>query len=173
MKTLKTYEHDDYKKIENPKLYKRIAARGVILKGDEILLIYTKRYNDYSLPGGGVDEGESLTDGLLRELAEETGAKNIRILGELGCYEEYRPTYYDGYDLMHMLSYCYVCDADYELGDAEPEEYEVNNGSVPVWVNIHKAIEYNNDVINKNENTMGLSIRRETFLLEYIKDNIL
>lgn len=38
----------------------RIATRAIVLKGDQILLLYTRRYNDYSLPGGGVEEGETL-----------------------------------------------------------------------------------------------------------------
>lgn len=52
----------------------RNTARAIVLKGEQILLLYTARYDDYSLPGGGVDEGESIEQGLLRELHEETGA---------------------------------------------------------------------------------------------------
>ena len=52
------------------KLIKRIAARAIVMKGRSILLMYTKRYNDYSLPGGGVDADEPIEDGLIRELEE-------------------------------------------------------------------------------------------------------
>ena len=69
---------------------------------------------------------------------------------------------------MHMKSYFYICDADKELGDASPESYEVANGSVPVWINIREAISYNQNVMKNNENSMGLSIQRETFVLETI-----
>jgi len=159
--------------LEGKSIFKRLATRAIVLKGEEILLIYTKRYNDYSLPGGGVDPDEDIKKGLLRELHEETGAVNVKILEEFGYYEEHRPTYYDGYDLIHMISYCYLCDADKKLGDASPEQYEIENGSVPVWKNIHKAIAYNKNVIKENEHSMGLSIKRETFLLEAIRDKYL
>jgi hypothetical protein len=72
-----------------------------------------------------------------------------------------------------MTSYFYVCDADKELGDASPESYEINNGSVPVWVNIREAIAYNKKVIKENANSMGLSIKRETFMLEHILDELI
>jgi|LGOV01.1.fsa_nt_gb ADP-ribose pyrophosphatase YjhB (NUDIX family) len=159
--------------IENKNVFERTAARGIVLKGEEMLLIFTKRYNDYSIPGGGVDQGESVEKGLLRELAEETGAQRVKITKPYGIYEEYRETYHEGYDMMHMTSYFYVCDADKELGDASPESYEINNGSVPVWVNIREAIAYNKKVIKENANSMGLSIKRETFMLEHILDELI
>lgn len=173
MRVLKKYIHNDYDKFEKPRLYQRSAARAIILKGEEILLIYTKRYNDYSIPGGGVDENESVEKGLIREIAEETGAKNVKILKPFGIYEEYRPTYYEGYDMMHMTSYFYVCTADKVLGEAEPEDYEVANGSVPKWVNIYEALAFNKGVIEANENSIGLSIGRETFMLEKIIEELL
>jgi ADP-ribose pyrophosphatase YjhB (NUDIX family) len=157
----------------NPSILERTAARGILLYGSEILMIYTKRYNDYSFPGGGVNSGEDLKEGLIRELQEETGAQNIKILSEFGLYEELRATYYDGYDFVHMLSYFFLCAADRELGEANPEDYEVKNGSVPVWVNIHDAIAHNKKVIAQKEASMGLSIERETFVLELIAKELL
>lgn len=159
--------------IHEPVIYERAAARGIILDGQDILLIYTKRYNDYSFPGGGVDPGEDLIHGLLRELSEETGAQNIEVKSAFGAYEEYRPSYYEGSDVVHMLSYFYVCTADRQLGQAHPEDYEIKNGSEPVWVNIHEAIAHNQKVMDDKEDSMGLSIDRETRVLKLIVDELL
>lgn len=58
---------------------KRIAARGIILKGDELIFIHRIRIKDdkkveyYVFPGGGVEEGETLIDCIIRELMEELG----------------------------------------------------------------------------------------------------
>jgi len=173
MRLINKYVHESFETAVNPVIFKRVAARGIILNKEDILMIYTKRYNDYSFPGGGVDDGENIKDGLIRELQEETGARNIEILNPFGNYEEIRPTHYEGYDMVHMLSHFYVCNAEKELGEANPEQYEINNGSSPVWVNIHDAINHNKKVIAAKEDSMGLSIERETLVLELITKELL
>lgn len=55
-----------------------LAAGGVVWrrneKGDiEVLLEHRKRYDDWSIPKGKVDPGESLVMTAIREIAEETG----------------------------------------------------------------------------------------------------
>ncbi|MFW5800315.1 MAG: NUDIX domain-containing protein [Spirochaetota bacterium] len=51
----------------------RVRATGIVIENDSILLI---KYDDdngihYNLPGGGVQEGESIIQALKRELKEE------------------------------------------------------------------------------------------------------
>ncbi len=173
MRLIHKHTNEAVASLNDPVIYERLAARGIILKGENILMIYTKRYNDYSFPGGGVDTGENIMHGLHRELEEETGAQNIKVLEAFGIYEEFRPTHYDGYDMVHMMSHFYVCDADEKLGQAHPEDYEVKNGSVPVWVNIYEAINHNQKVMDDKEDSMGLSIDRETRVLRLIVDELL
>lgn len=150
----------------------RRAARGIVLDGENILLLYTARYHDYTLPGGGVDEGEDHVEGLIRELQEETGAQNIRDVEPFGIYEEFRPWYKDDAEVLHMESYCYTCKIDSELGSTDLEEYEQKNGMEPVWMNIHEAIKHNEETIASSDKK-GLSIERETFLLKSVVDKIL
>lgn len=173
MQVLRKSVHSDYDPSKSPVLFKRTAARGIIMDGDDILLIYTKRYNDYSFPGGGINEGEDLIEGLKREVTEETGAQNICVQEPFGSYEEIRSTYYEGYDFMDMTSYFYKCKADRELGEASPESYEISNGSEAVWVNILEAIAHNKRVIAEKEDSMGQSIVRETEVLELVVEDLL
>jgi hypothetical protein len=37
----------------------RTAARAVILRGQDLLMVYSANVGDYKFPGGGVNEGES------------------------------------------------------------------------------------------------------------------
>ena len=150
----------------------RKAARAIVLKGDDILLLYTKKYHDYTLPGGGIDEGEDNIQGLIRELQEETGAHNVTNIKTFGLYEEFRPWYKNDYDIVHMKSYCYTCNIADELHEPNFEDYEINNGMKPLWVNIHQAIEHNEETMAKSDKK-GLSIERETFLLNLIAKELL
>ena len=61
MQTLKTYYHPDVTTLEEKTIFTRLATRSIVIKRDTILLLYTQRYEDYSLSGGGLDEGEDLT----------------------------------------------------------------------------------------------------------------
>ncbi|MDV5170325.1 NUDIX hydrolase [Photobacterium rosenbergii] len=176
MRLLKATVHPDLQHLGTSELHQntfhRKAARGIILNGGNILMLYTERYHDYTLPGGGIDEGEDAIEGLIRELEEETGAQNIRDIREFGIYEEYRPWYKPDFNIMHMLSYCYVCTIDEKLGDTKLEDYEVKNGMKPVWINIFDAIAHNEHTI-ANSKKKGMSIERETFLLKTIAAELL
>jgi len=60
-----------------------LAAGGVVARDDgRIAVIHRPRYDDWSLPKGKLDPGESFEDGAVREVREETGVR-ARIVGEL------------------------------------------------------------------------------------------
>lgn len=171
MKLLRSTIHPDTPK-ERTNGFSRHASRAIVLRGEDILLLYTERYHDYSLPGGGIDEGENQVAGLIRELREETGAQNISNIKPFGLYEEFRPWYKKDYDFVHMLSYCYVCQIDTELLAPTFEQHEIQNGMTPVWKNIHHAIAHNEETIAKSPKK-GMSIERETFLLKLIVERLI
>jgi 8-oxo-dGTP diphosphatase len=63
------------------------AAGGAVLRprdggGDEICVVHRPRYDDWSLPKGKLDRGESFEQAALREVLEETGLR-CRLLQEL------------------------------------------------------------------------------------------
>jgi len=50
------------------------AAVAYVVRGDgRMLVVWNKRYGGWTMPGGLVEEGEELHQGMARELLEETG----------------------------------------------------------------------------------------------------
>ena len=172
MKLLKELIHPELTTREG-RILRRHAVRGIVLRKDKILLLFTERYNDFSLPGGGIDEGEEITVALKREPEEETGARDIQVKEHYGFIEEYRPHWKPEYDLMHMTSHFFVCDVSAELVDVRMESYEIANGMKPVWISVSEAMSHNRQVMTRQEKTMGQSIHRETFMLEKILRELL
>ncbi len=58
------------------------AAGGVVVRDGMVLLVHRPRYDDWTLPKGKLDPGESFEDAALREVEEETGLR-CRLVREL------------------------------------------------------------------------------------------
>jgi 8-oxo-dGTP diphosphatase len=62
--------------------YRVEAAGGVVTRDGRVLLVHRPRYDDWTLPKGKLDPGESFEAAALREVEEETGVR-CRLLREL------------------------------------------------------------------------------------------
>lgn len=85
----------------------RIAVRGILLDGrDRAAILYVGKYGMYSIPGGGVDEGETMRSALKREMLEETGCHGA-VIAEIGEIRENRAmhnfTQSSSYYLMRLV----------------------------------------------------------------------
>jgi 8-oxo-dGTP diphosphatase len=58
------------------------AAGGVVVRDGLVALVHRPRYDDWTLPKGKLDPGESFEDAALREIEEETGLRT-RLVREL------------------------------------------------------------------------------------------
>ena len=58
------------------------AAGGVIVRDGKVAVVHRPKHDDWSLPKGKLDDGESWEDAAVREVEEETGMRT-RITGEL------------------------------------------------------------------------------------------
>ena len=149
----------------------RTAVRGVILRGSELLMIYSATVGDYKFPGGGVDEGESHEHALRREVQEECGMSLKQVGDEIGAVLEYNLPKEQEYDVFKMTSHYYHCEVQGGFGIQKLDDYERELGFVPVWIAINKAIRENKPLLSSPNSPEWL--RREIFVLEYLKQNLL
>lgn len=68
----------------------RLTARAIVKSADDrYAVMYSPKFNLYSLPGGGVEDGEDVLTALKREVYEETGCI-CTLIEELGIVYENR-----------------------------------------------------------------------------------
>ena len=51
------------------------AAGGVVVRNGQVALVHRPRYDDWTLPKGKLDPGESFEEAAVREVEEETGLR--------------------------------------------------------------------------------------------------
>ena len=111
----------------------RVSSRAVIIKDNKLLTMFRRKTNGteineyYVIPGGGLEEGESLEDNVLRELNEEMCVE-IKILGYLGKLQDEKNS-------QHYY-HCEIVNGEPRLGGEELERMTAENYYEPMWVNI-------------------------------------
>ena len=79
------------------KLPLRIGVGAIVLNKKNQVFVGKRKDNPvdkWQMPQGGVNKGEDLTEAMKRELNEETGINNIKILSEIDGWFEYElPNY--------------------------------------------------------------------------------
>ena len=140
MKHLKTLSDEDIfdnsKNLPTDDWFVRTAARAVVYnKNNEIYLLKMSKNNYHKLPGGGVENGESLKEAVCRELLEEIGYP-VEVENKLGEVAEYRND-----ERMEQHSYCFIARQSGPLTQTALEDSEIEEGAETVIVNnIDEAI---------------------------------
>ena len=142
--------------------YLREGCRGIIIRDGKILLSYEREVDQYLIPGGGLEEGESLVNCCIRELAEECGAV-VEPQDHYLLLEEF-------YNENYFKSHYFVCELVGECQNHLTDE-EMARGLVPVWLDFDQALKIFSDY-QKYENTdkmrYGAYYREMLALLEYM-----
>jgi len=63
------------------------SAGGVVVNAEGEVLVVSQRGTSWSLPKGHIDPGESALEAARREIYEESGIRDLELIGELGTYE--------------------------------------------------------------------------------------
>ncbi len=140
----------------------RTAARAILRKGEKIALMHVGKEDSYKLPGGGVEEGESIQQGLRRELLEETGCE-AEVKGEVGELLEHR-----SHIGIVQTSHCFVADVIKE-GKPSFDEGEIAADFSLQWVTLEEA-EKLLESSKTDEYETKFVVKRDLFLLRAAKE---
>ena len=122
----------------------RVGCRAIIKKDDLILMSYGKKIDQYMIPGGGLEEGETEIECVKREIQEETGF----IIDADECVLEIDEYYED-----------IKGEGTIKLTTAEKEA-----GMEPKWINIQDILSiYSKHELYRDSDEM----RRGMYLREY------
>ncbi|MFA5719551.1 MAG: NUDIX domain-containing protein [Acholeplasmataceae bacterium] len=151
------------------------ASRGIILKGNLILLTYSNHFEDYTTPGGRKENSESTIETLKRELKEELGVTDIcyKPIGIILEYFKVREDY-------ELKRHHYYLITNYTIGQANRQRDELIYGMESKWVSIDEAIDKNTQQINlrlkkglNEDNPFITTMVRENKILSFIKEHYL
>ena len=96
--------------------------------------MYTKKFDHYSLPGGGIEDGEDKLEALRREVLEETGC-TCETIREIGCIYENR-----AYCNYTQYSYYYFVKAENTVKEQNFTDVEIQNKTEVQWHSLEKAV---------------------------------
>ena len=127
-------------------------------------MIHSK-YGDHKFPGGGMNDGETLEQTLVREVQEETGyVVDISSISEGFVVSEKRKGHPD--DLMIMDSHYFYCEVSEVAGNRDLDHYEAEYDYQVSWMTLDDAIVLNDSV--KNYDNIPW-IERDTLVMKRLK----
>lgn len=141
----------------------RVGCRGIVIKDSRMLISHEVNADYYLIPGGGLEENETLEECCVREVCEETGyivKTNCHFLTMNEYYEEYK-----------YVSHYFICDI---IGKSEQNltASEMKRGLIPEWVDLDtmlKIYSKHNDFATTNEEKRGAYLREYTALTHYFE----
>jgi 8-oxo-dGTP pyrophosphatase MutT (NUDIX family) len=66
------------------------CAGGIVINNNRLALVKFKKINGWGFPKGKIEEGENSLEAAKREIFEEIGVKDIKLVKKIGTYQ--RPT---------------------------------------------------------------------------------
>jgi 8-oxo-dGTP pyrophosphatase MutT (NUDIX family) len=139
----------------------RKAARALIFQNSKVAVLSATKLHLHKLPGGGIEDDESVIEGLSREILEETGCK-VGNIHDLGITIEYR-------NAIELLQISYVFTGTVVDSSRKPQftEKEKNEGFELAWMEVEGAIK-----IMKTEDSPAtyagkFILARDLAILEY------
>ena len=121
--------------------FARDSARSIIIKNGKIAMIHSLKYDYYKFPGGGIEPGESATDALIRETAEEAGLTVIPdSIRDYGCVHRIQKSTMKEDEYFVQDNYYFLCDVEEGIKQQKLDGYESDEHFTLKYVKPETAI---------------------------------
>ena len=171
MRLLFEIDAKNYK--EGGKIFERPSVRAIILQGGKVGMVYSRKYDYYKFPGGGIEKNESHLEALIRETLEEVGlcvrSESVR---EFGYVHRLQFDYTKTADIFVQDNYYYLCEVEDQAAEQNLDDYEADEGFTMRFVSPADAIATNRGCDHGPKDLH--MIERESRVLEIMqKENII
>lgn len=166
MKRLFTIDLQDY----DPRWphSKRPTVRAIIRRGEKLAMIHKLKYDYYAFPGGGIEDGETYHDALIREVHEETGLRVIpNSIEEFGSALRLNGSRKYKNAIFEQENFYYTCTVEDTVDAQQLSEGEVEDQFTLEFVSAEDALRKNR-YDDHGEETGGIWIERESRILEIL-----
>ena len=159
------FEMDKKDYVPNGIVFSRPSARAIIIKDGKIAMVYSKKYNYYKFPGGGIETGEYMEDALIREVLEETGLCVIRdSIQEYGQVHRIQKGTKE--DIFIQDNYYFLCSVKKDIEQQNLDKYEADEGFTLEFLKPQLAIDVNRETIL--DDFTQIMLEREALVLELL-----
>lgn len=141
MRLLFEMDKKDYKNCS--RIFIRNSARSIIISNKKVAMIHSLKYDYYKFPGGGIEEGESAVDAMLRETREESGLIVIpETILEYGYVHRIQKSDVDN-ECFIQDNYYYICKTGNQILSQRLNEYEAKEHFTLEYIEPEMAIKKN------------------------------
>lgn len=141
----------------NPKV--RFGARGIVKREDGCIAVFFKKQkNEYKLPGGGIDEGETAKQAFEREVLEEVGCE-VNDIEFLGITKELKSQ-----ENFEQISYVFSSTVINDTGTTQMTQKEIDEGGGLIWLTPKEALKKITDCADQLKDSYYDSVYRTKFM---------
>lgn len=149
----------------------RFCVRVLLLNDNgEICVIKSMKYGYMQLPGGGIENSETIEEALRRETEEEAGYA-IKNIEPLGLLVENRQDKQNRYPWSKAISYVFTASPG-EHAETHYTKAESSEDFAPIWIKLEDFIaeqEWNEG--KKKSYTGAFANRRDLLIAQFHKNN--
>ncbi|MCL2198744.1 MAG: NUDIX domain-containing protein [Defluviitaleaceae bacterium] len=166
MRSIAVFDEQNYE--AHWPMFKRDSARAIIYVDKKLVMVKSEKFGEYKFPGGGIDDGETHVETLIRETLEEAG---LHILP--ATIREYGSTLMrkksiEGNKIFEQVSFYYTCDIDTERTSPQKldEGYEMEYAYKLVYATLDEAIAANEKLLDMPEIPW---VKRDLYVLSELR----